>query len=187
MDVPKYIMDRYSNISLSADIMYVNGVAFFAAISRHINHIAVIPIQRKRFTIKNIFMGNEFECLRKDLRKAEMKIELNCVAADEHAPHIERCIRRIKERCRCTFASLNFKRLPRRLITELVCSAVLWINCTPRLEGVHPTLLPREIMTRHPLTSKHVEFQFGEFVQATESSKTPNSKNNMDERTSDAI
>ena len=35
-------------------------------------------------------------------------------------------------------------------------------------------------MTRHPLTSKNVEFQFGEFVQATEPPKTPNSKNNTD-------
>ena len=42
-------------------------------------------------------------------------------------------------------------------------------------------------MTGHPVTSKNVEFQFGEFVQATEPSKTPNSKNNIDERTSDTI
>jgi len=28
IDVPKHTMDRYSNISLSADIMYVNGVAY---------------------------------------------------------------------------------------------------------------------------------------------------------------
>jgi len=44
MDVPRNIMDRYSNVSLSVNIMFVNGVAFFVVISRHINHIAVIPI-----------------------------------------------------------------------------------------------------------------------------------------------
>ena len=206
MDVPPYIMDRYSKISLSADIMYVNGVAFFVAISRHIKHISVIPIQKKNhktmlscidklkasyelrgFTITNLFMDNEFECLRSDLKKEERKIELNCVAADEHEPNIERSIRHMKERCRCTFASLNFKRLPRRLVVELVCTAVFWINSNPRLDGVHPTLSPRAIMTGHPLTIKNVEFQYGEFVQATEPSKTNSSKNNMDERTSDAI
>ena len=42
-------------------------------------------------------------------------------------------------------------------------------------------------MTGHPVTSKNVEFQFEEFVQATEPSKTHNSKNSMNERTSDAI
>ena len=110
------------------------------AISRHINHVAVIPIKKRNqktmlgcidqlkaayemrgFTIKSVFMDNAFECLRKDFRKPERKIELNCVAADEHELHVERCIRHIKERCRCTFHSLNFKRLPRRLVTELVC------------------------------------------------------------------
>ena len=110
------------------------------------------------FTIKNIFMDNEFECLRNDLRKAERKIELNCVAADEHVPHIERYIRHVKERCRCTFTSLNFKRLPRRLVTELACTAVFLINSTPRMDGLHPSLSPRAIMTGHPLTNKSVEF-----------------------------
>ena len=133
----------------------------------HIKHISVIPIQKRNyktllgcidqlkaaydlrgFTIKNIFMDNEFECLRNDLRKAERKIELlNCVAADEHTPHIKRCIRHVKERCRYTFASLDFKRSPRRLVTELVCTAVFWINSTPRMDGVHKTLSPRAIMT----------------------------------------
>jgi len=37
------------------------------------------------FTIKNIFTDNEFECLRINMRKAERKIELNCVIADKHA------------------------------------------------------------------------------------------------------
>ena len=90
------VMDRYINVSLSADVMFVNGVAFFVAISRHINHIAVIPIKKRNqrtmlgcidqlitayemrgFTSKNIFMDNECECQRKDLRKPERKIELN--------------------------------------------------------------------------------------------------------------
>ena len=83
-------------------------------------------------------------------------------------------------------AKRDFKRLPRRLVTELVCTAVFWIS-TPRSEGIHPTLSPRAIMSGHPLTNKSVEFQFGNFVQATEPPKTSNSKNTMDERTSDAI
>ena len=49
MYMPPYIMDRYSNISLSAHIMYVHGVAFFMAILRHIKHISVIPIQKRNY------------------------------------------------------------------------------------------------------------------------------------------
>ena len=132
-------------------------------------------------------MDNGFECLRNDLKKAERNIELNCIAADEHAPHIERCIRHVKERYRYTFASLNFKRLSRRYVTELVCTAVFWITPTPRMDGVYPTLSPRPIMTGHPLTNKIVESQFSDFVQATEPPKTNNTNNPTDKRTSDAI
>ena len=86
MDVPAYIMDRYSDVTLSADIMHVNQVSFFVAISRHIKHVSIVPIKKRnhdtllscvdkiktaydhrRFTIKNIFIDNEFECLRKTL------------------------------------------------------------------------------------------------------------------------
>ena len=49
------------------------------------------------FTIKNFCIDNELECLWKDLRGNTRNIELNCVAADEHEPHIERCIQHLKE------------------------------------------------------------------------------------------
>ena len=43
MDVPQYILDRYSaNVTLCADVMHVNGMPFFVVISRHIKHIAAI-------------------------------------------------------------------------------------------------------------------------------------------------
>ena len=206
MDVPKYIMDRYRDVTLSADIMHINGVSFFVAISRHIKHVSIIPISKRNrlsmlscvdkliaayehrgFKIKSMFMDNAFECLREDLRGHDRNIDLNCVAADEHEPNIERCIRHVKERCRCVFASLNFKRLPRRLITELASSTVYWINCCPRSDGVHPTLSPRAILTGQVLTEKNVEFQFGDFLQPTEPSRTNATKNSMDERTCDAI
>jgi hypothetical protein len=49
-----------------------------------------------------------------------MQIELNCVSADEHVPEIERHIRTVKERCRCVYNTLPFKKLPNRIVTELV-------------------------------------------------------------------
>ena len=206
LDVPAYIMDRYRDVTLSIDIMHVNGILFFIGISRHIKHIVVVPINKKDhqsmlesidkvsgiyeargFNIKNVYMDNAFECLRDDLRSNGRNIELNVVAANEHEPNIERCIRHVKERCRATFASLNFQHLPRRLVTELVCSAIYWINSVPRKDGVHPTISPRTILTGQVLTEKHVRFQFGDFVQATEPPKANNTKNSMTERTSDAI
>ena len=42
-------------------------------------------------------------------------------------------------------------------------------------------------MTGQTLTEKNVKFQFGDFLQPTEPSRTNTTKNTMDERTSDAI
>ena len=134
-----------------------------------------------------MFMDNAFECIRDDLRGDDYQIELNCVAANEHEPYIERCIRHIKERSRCTFAAINFKWIPRRLVAELVCTMVYWINSSPRQDGVHPTLSPRAIMTGQSLAVKNTEFQFGDFVQATEPPKTNATGNIMDARVSNAI
>ena len=139
----QHIMDQYRGIMLSIDIMHVNSISLFVAISRHIKHIAVVPINKKDhqtmlesidkvcgqyeqrcFNIKNVFMDNGLECLRGDLHSGGRRIELNVVAANEHEPNIEQCIRHIKERCKATFASLNFKDLPRRLVMELVYSVI---------------------------------------------------------------
>ena len=207
MDVPQYILDRYSkNVAICADVMYVNGIPFFIAISKHIKHISVVSSKsmnketmlscidkvikaygHRGFTITKMHMDNAFECLRGDLQGPRRNIDLNTVAANEHEPNIERCIRHVKERVRCTSAAIQFPRLPRRLTVALVDSTIYWINCAPRRDGVHPVLSPRTIMTGQQLTSKNVEFQFGDFVQATQPPRTPNSGNSMDERTSDAI
>ena len=47
MEVPRSIMDRYRNVTLSADIMHINGISFFVAISRQIKHVSIIPIRKR--------------------------------------------------------------------------------------------------------------------------------------------
>ena len=42
-------------------------------------------------------------------------------------------------------------------------------------------------MTGQQLTAKHVEFQFGDFVEATQPPRSQTTGNSMDERTSNAI
>ena len=206
MDVPRFILDRYSkSVTLCADVMHVNGVPFFIAISKHIKHISLVPgsnmnkatmlastnkvisaYHQRGFTVTNMQMDNAFETLRDDLN-SQHQVTLNTVAASEHEPTIERCIRHVKERCRCAYAGLPFKHLPKKLGAELVNAMVYWINSVPRQDGVHPVLSPRTIMTGQQLTTKHVKFQFGDSIEATQPSKTQTTGNTMDERTSDAI
>jgi hypothetical protein len=72
-------------------------------------------------------MDREFECLRDDIPESN----LNTAAASEHAPDIERQIRVIKERMRAIKRTLPFKRLPARIVIEMMQYAVLWLNGFP--------------------------------------------------------
>eukprot|EP00978_Attheya_sp_CCMP212_P049346 scaffold651883_cov181-Attheya_sp.AAC.1 len=63
-------------------------------------------------------MDGQFEPLRVDL--AELQMNLNTVSRDEHVPEIERYIRTTKERVRCIYNTLPFKKMPPRLLIEMV-------------------------------------------------------------------
>jgi hypothetical protein len=88
-------------------------------------------------------IDNEFAPLRDDLPE----VNLNSTAADVHITDIERQIRVIKERSRAIRSTLLFKRLPARIIIELVNFVTLWMNDFPPSSGVSNTFIPRTIMT----------------------------------------
>jgi hypothetical protein len=71
------------------------------------------------------------------------------------------------------------KKIPGQLVSELVCAMVYWINCAPRIDGVHRIMSPRMIMTGQKITSKNVSVQFGDFIQATEPPRAPTTGNSM--------
>jgi hypothetical protein len=90
---------------------------------------------------------------------------------------IERFIRTVKERIRATYNSLPFERLPTRLVTEMVNSAVFWWNSFPGNSAISDCLSPSEIVLRRGLDyQKHCQLEFGEYVQtheATDNSMAP--------------
>jgi hypothetical protein len=126
-------------------------------------------------------MDNEFAPLKDDLPK----INLNSTAADEHVSEIERQIRAIKERSRAIRSTLPFKRLPVRIIIELMNFVTLWLNDFPPSSGVSDTFSPRTIMTGITLDfAKHYKVPFGAYVETHEENKPTNT---MVERTRRAI
>jgi hypothetical protein len=77
-------------------------------------------IYRKRgFRIQLIIGDSEFECTRRAIA-TDIKSELNICGEDEHVPKIERCIRTVKERTRCTYNVTPFDHFPPRLLIEMV-------------------------------------------------------------------
>jgi hypothetical protein len=108
-DLPHDIMSTYRDITLSADIMYVNKIPFFVTISRHVHFSTVEMLynrtaetmtkamkqvfdvyKQRGFRVTHALMDNEFECLRGSL--SDLQVTLNIVTKDEHGPEVERFI-----------------------------------------------------------------------------------------------
>jgi hypothetical protein len=128
------------------DIMFVCGLPFMVSILRKIKFTTVeyLPGRKQPMRIKSLrkilrlyqncgfkvetaLVDREFECLRDDIPE----LNLNTTAASEHFPDIERQIRVIKERMRSIKSTHPFKRLPARIVIEMMQYAVLWLNGFP--------------------------------------------------------
>ena len=200
--VPPQILKANENISLAADIFFVNNVPFFTSISEHIKFTTAENISSRKitniiqslrnakavytargFNVHKVLMDGEFAPLKHLL--AEMKVQLNLTAANEHVPRIERQIRVIKERVRAARHTLPFKIIPLLMLIELIYTSTMWINAFPPKGGVSTELSPRYIMTGIQFDyQKHCQLQFGSYVQAHEE---PDPTNTQAARTVGAI
>jgi hypothetical protein len=158
------ILGKYREVTLSAlciDVMFVNKLPFLVTISHNIKCGTVKAITSRKLlkellaaikSVKRIYalrgfkitsghVDNEFEHMRGDLQ--EMGITLNVVSAGEHVPEIERYIRTVKERTRCVYNTVPFKRMPLTMVVEMVRASVFWLNMFPATDGVSDTLSPR--------------------------------------------
>ncbi len=185
--LPVTILERYRNVTLCVDIMYICGIPMLVSVSRNIkfgtvedipNRLAknlllgikkIIKLYRRAgFKVEAVLMDGEFEVLRDDL--AEIGVSLNTAAPDKHVGDIERYICTIKERIRGIYNTLPFgRKLPQRIITEMAKHSVFWLNSFPSENGVSTSMIPRTIITGQMVDfNKHCRFQFGEYVQTHE-------------------
>ena len=144
---------------------------------------STVSVYKKRgFQVCVVQADNEFDPLRAELA-ADLEIDLNCAAADMHVPEVEREIRTIKERGRCVYATLPFKKIPAMMVDALVVHAVKWLNSFPATDSVIGEMSPRELMTGVPVDfAKHCKLEFGEYVPTHEEHD-----NSMTSRTIGAI
>jgi hypothetical protein len=200
--LPDDVFERNREVTLCADIMYINGTPFFVSVSRKIkfgtiqeltsrsNDNVLTAIDRVLatyrgggFTVRYMLMDGEFESLRAALASESRRVTLNITSNDEHVGEIERYNRTIKERVRSIFNSLPFTRMPRRMIIEMAKSAVFWRNAFPADDGISDEMSPRAIVTGNTLDyRRHCQYEFGEYVQTHEEHD-----NSMNSRTIGAL
>ena len=197
-DLPPYVKEHHSDVTVAIDIMFINKVPFLVTISRGLKFgtveqlpnrqiktvVAMIKsvlaiYERRGLKVNTILADLEFEPLKTELPG----ITIDCCAVDDHVPEVERYIRTIKDRCRSVYNMLPFGRIPRLILRRLVGNAVFWLNSFPALDGVSATQSPRELVTgKRLLEKRHVRAEFGAYVQTHEEHD-----NTMQSRTIGAI
>jgi len=107
IDIPQQILDNQSNVTLAANVMFVNGAPFLVSSSRNINLTTIEHAPQRTasklgnllarilnvytragFQVRVILMDNEFEKVRDHVPQ----VPLNTTAASEHIGDIERRI-----------------------------------------------------------------------------------------------
>ena len=203
VEIPREITARLGDVTLSLDIFFVDRMPFLTSISRKIMYstsralasrqhgtvfeaimeiISFYNIHGKE--VKHIMSDNEFGPLKARIRE-EGGADLNLAAPNEHVPEIERNIRIIKERLRCTLTGMPYKKVPRNFKRELVLSCTTMLNTVPREAGASDTLSPMELLTGRTLDfNRHCKLAPGTYCLVHEEN-TPT--NTMEERATGAI
>ena len=137
--VPPVIKQKYKNVTLCIDLLFVNKIPFLLMISRRLHfgsvenlnnrqvptirkglHKVLAQYKRRGFHITAIHTDPEFEPLQAVIEH----IQFNFCAQNEHVSEIERFIRTVKDRARSGYNSLPSKRIPRLILIRLVSNSV---------------------------------------------------------------
>jgi hypothetical protein len=117
-DIPSSIINEYSNVHLSIDVMHVNGIKFLISHSKHIgllqtycvrknNQEAILECilkmiqtykSRSVFTVVTIEADGAFKSFKHELQDDPYHVTLSTCNADRHVETVERQIRFLKER-----------------------------------------------------------------------------------------
>ena len=201
--IPRDFYELHKFVTLTADVMFVNGIPFLVTMSRTIKFRTAefAPSRTKKqlarllrrvcmlygrggFVVRVILMDMEFEKVSDEIGL----VEVNTAAAREHVGEIERSIRLMKERARCVVASLRrigVKFLHKQILIRMVYHVVMWLNAVPADGGVSMQYSPREIVIQTQLDfKKHAVADFGAYVEASEDAVRTN---DMSDRTHECI
>ena len=145
MSIPRDFYRLHHFVTLTADVMFVNGLAFFTTLGRDIRFGTAehVPSRTAKqlakslmkivklyalggFVICTVLMDGEFEKI-----KPEVELDINIPAAREHVGEIERYHHTLRERCRCVLAGIRlieseaYQYLHEQIVIRLVYFCVM--------------------------------------------------------------
>ena len=78
----------------------------------------------------------------------------------------------LKERCRCVLSAMRpmgcnaYQYLHNQIVIRLVHFCIMMVNALPASKGISDRFAPREIVTGRRLNFKHLQAEFGEYIEA---------------------
>jgi hypothetical protein len=180
--IPDNVNCLHRFVVMTANMMFVNGIAFLTTLSRKLRLATVeqLPLRTVTqlsnssmkivrlyactgFIVHIIMMDQEFDKV-KDTCKM---VELNTTVAHKHVGEIKCYIQTIKERSRALVLDLPYTKLPCQVVIHLVYFAFLWLNSLPVATGVSDKYSPREIILGRELDfKKYCKATFGSYTEA---------------------
>lgn len=112
-----------------------------------------------------------------DAVKDKLRVTMNYTSSGEHEPTAERNNRTLQERIRSIYNRLPYKAIPRIMIIYLAMDVTKKLNFFPAKGGVSAYYSPYVILGGRKLDYyKHLQFRFGEYVQANQDNNPTNTK-----------
>jgi hypothetical protein len=186
----RLVIEFTSNVSTSASAHTANGSPFFHTISEFIKFRTVASINNRSaktllmetraivnmyksrgFNVTRLEADQEFQCITNDV----LPTILNVADADDHVHEVERSIRTIKERTRCTVQGLPFRRMPKIMVRAAVEGAHKALHQFPAKNGISKVLSPLTIMTGQPKPDfNDFKIEFGAYALVFEDNDPTN-------------
>ena len=122
----------------------------------------VLNVFRNRgFKVNTINADNEFQKLE---HKVTAHVEI--CAAGQHIPRIERGIRFMKDRTRCYWVTLPFKKVPKIMVDECLTMVTSCTNDFPNKNGISNTMSPASIVLgRGKIDGNNLKATFGKYYE----------------------
>ena len=114
--------------------------------------------------MRTYFSDGQFDCLHNEVEG----VDVDTSGHNEHVGDIERLIRVIKERVRSIRAGLPFRRLPRRVLIDMVTFVMFWLNLFPPRGGISRIYSPRTIVMDTTVSQRlhcRLPFGFGSYAE----------------------
>ena len=192
--LPPIILKAHPSDDLDIDFMYVQGAPYLLMKSNKIkfhatqtfNRISTRKKKTQRITYKRgpqdiingiekvltVFRNRGFKVdlinADNEFTKLEHKVSahVEVCAAGQHIPRIERGIRFMKERTRCYWVSLPFKKAPKIMVDECITMVTSCLNDFPNKNGISTTMSPASIVLgRGKIDGNNLKATFGRYYE----------------------